>query len=416
MNLITTLNYITDIAESLQLVNSAYKGSPYDHWNSSEIKYGSVCVAVENVSRDSLMTYNLVLYYADRLTQDRSNLYEVQTDATTILTSILNSLDEIGDVETPYNIELFDQQFSDYLAGGFVRFGLVIESPLGDCEMEDYEDIPDPYYIDKNGTYHLNGNYLLDVDVQSEQKLDMNRFSLYNGVIGQWVNEGDWNNLTHANNYFSYCTSDGTTDHIDMHIPDAVTECFWTFNVLPSDIKKLNISGMQGVTVANYFLDSTYVEEITLPENWSSFGRNTSSSIYQLFRYCRQIKRIDFPQFGDGTYTYAIYNLVYSAPKLETASLKDLSYCKSFNGVSYGGIFAFCTNLKNLTIEKLPDINLANTGFKNNTALSKESLVNILNALPNSTKGYSIDLGATNIAKLTDEETAIATNKGWTLI
>ena len=31
-------------------------------------------------------------------------------------------------------------------------------------------------------------------------------------------------------------------------------------------------------------------------------------------------------------------------------------------------------------------------------------------------KGYSVQIGSDNIAKLSDEQKAIATNKGWTLI
>lgn len=33
-----------------------------------------------------------------------------------------------------------------------------------------------------------------------------------------------------------------------------------------------------------------------------------------------------------------------------------------------------------------------------------------------SDKGYSFQIGEVNIAKLSDEQKAIATNKGWTLI
>ena len=43
-------------------------------------------------------------------------------------------------------------------------------------------------------------------------------------------------------------------------------------------------------------------------------------------------------------------------------------------------------------------------------------LLGLLNALPKSDKGYSFQIGDVNIAKLTDEQKAIATNKGWTLI
>jgi hypothetical protein len=48
------------------------------------------------------------------------------------------------------------------------------------------------------------------------------------------------------------------------------------------------------------------------------------------------------------------------------------------------------------------------------TLLSHDSLMSIINNLTTVT-GKTLDLGATNLAKLTDEEKAIATNKGWTL-
>ena len=62
-------------------------------------------------------------------------------------------------------------------------------------------------------------------------------------------------------------------------------------------------------------------------------------------------------------------------------------------------------------------------GLAKCTKLTVESLVNVLNALydftgngetPTSSQG-KLALGATNLAKLTDEQKAIATNKGWTL-
>lgn len=48
--------------------------------------------------------------------------------------------------------------------------------------------------------------------------------------------------------------------------------------------------------------------------------------------------------------------------------------------------------------------------------LTSDGIVGLLNALPQSDKGYSFQIGSGNIAKLSDEQKAIATNKGWTLI
>ena len=62
------------------------------------------------------------------------------------------------------------------------------------------------------------------------------------------------------------------------------------------------------------------------------------------------------------------------------------------------------------------------TGLKVNLELSSsskithESLLNVINKAADVTASpKTLTLGSTNLAKLSDEEKAIATNKGWTL-
>jgi hypothetical protein len=61
-----------------------------------------------------------------------------------------------------------------------------------------------------------------------------------------------------------------------------------------------------------------------------------------------------------------------------------------------------------------------NTTWAPHTNITRESLVSILNSLPNTTgstyANTNIPFGATNISKLTDNDILIATNKGWTLV
>ena len=47
--------------------------------------------------------------------------------------------------------------------------------------------------------------------------------------------------------------------------------------------------------------------------------------------------------------------------------------------------------------------------------LTHESLINILNVIGTVTTAKTLQLGSANLNKLTAEEKAIATNKGWTL-
>ena len=65
---------------------------------------------------------------------------------------------------------------------------------------------------------------------------------------------------------------------------------------------------------------------------------------------------------------------------------------------------------------RLPNIDMSTIGLDSSTELTVDSIVGLLNALPQSDKGYSFQIGSGNIAKLSDEQKAIATNKGWTLI
>lgn len=80
--------------------------------------------------------------------------------------------------------------------------------------------------------------------------------------------------------------------------------------------------------------------------------------------------------------------------------------------------FAECKNLENLVVEGVIGKNLLN--FSHCTKLTHDSLLSILNALKDysadtSGEKHTITLGTTNLAKLTDAEKAIATEKGWTL-
>lgn len=76
--------------------------------------------------------------------------------------------------------------------------------------------------------------------------------------------------------------------------------------------------------------------------------------------------------------------------------------------------FYKCAALENLTIGGT----IGQNGFDVSacTKLTHDSLMSIINALEAKTSGtWTVTLGTTNLAKLTDAEKAIATQKGWTL-
>lgn len=134
---------------------------------------------------------------------------------------------------------------------------------------------------------------------------------------------------------------------------------------------------------------------------------NTSSvtDMLQMFSRCYEITTI--PQFDTSKVTN-MGNMFLRCSKLTTVPKLDVSKVSNIND-----IFAYCYELTTLG---------GFTGLKNNLNLSdsdnltKESLLNVINEAADVTANpKTLTFGETNLAKLTDEEKAIATNKGWIL-
>lgn len=83
------------------------------------------------------------------------------------------------------------------------------------------------------------------------------------------------------------------------------------------------------------------------------------------------------------------------------------------NANRYSSTFNGCTALANITIDGV----IGQSGWTFSACpLTYDSLMSILGALEAKESGaYTLTLGAENLAKLTDAEKAMATQKGWTL-
>ena len=119
---------------------------------------------------------------------------------------------------------------------------------------------------------------------------------------------------------------------------------------------------------------------------------------------------------------------------IKTESIETLNV---INGVKTIGRYA-CYNMNNLRSVFLPNTltSVDSTAFTNNsnmeiitlengfncaidlshsTLYSVETMVAMLNALATTTTTKTLTLGSANLNKLSTEQKAIATNKGWTL-
>ena len=150
---------------------------------------------------------------------------------------------------------------------------------------------------------------------------------------------------------------------------------------------------------------------IDMVKHLANLGVKLDFSKATTFNYAFQNARIsklgtiDFKSYSGGT-----ANMFYTTT-LTTIENMILYENKALSSST----FTNCKNLANLTISGVIAFNFTVSAC---TKLTHDSLMSIINHL----KDYSgtgtthtLTLGTTNLAKLTDEEKAIATEKGWTL-
>lgn len=142
MNIVQILNKVSLYASQLKFVNTVYKGDIYENLNGhKDTKYSVVNIDIPSVTvNENLQVMNIYLYYCDRLTQDNTNEYEIKSTSELVLTSIINYLSKIGDVYDGYQINFFNQSFTDNLAGGYVQIQFETTRILGDCLIDEYKD------------------------------------------------------------------------------------------------------------------------------------------------------------------------------------------------------------------------------------------------------------------------------------
>jgi surface protein len=126
-----------------------------------------------------------------------------------------------------------------------------------------------------------------------------------------------------------------------------------------------------------------------------------------MFSSCRSL--VSIPQIDTSSVTSmnnmfsSCYSLI-SIPQIDTSSVTSMSY-----------MFDSCHSLVYVYLKNIKK----DCTINSSTILGKESLLYIINNLydltVNGLSGQTLNIGSTNIAKLTKDEIAIATNKGWTI-
>ena len=154
------------------------------------------------------------------------------------------------------------------------------------------------------------------------------------------------------------------------------------------------------------------------------------TSMDSMFNYCSKLTTIPQLDTSNVTNMNSMFNYcsrLTSIPQLDTRNVTDMYsmfyYCYSLTSIpqldtsnvtSMDSMFNVCSRL-----EEIHMINMkVDFDIHYSTKFTREALLEIINNcydLTTLNKTARLTMGSTNLAKLTDEDKLIATNKGWTL-
>ena len=171
-----------------------------------------------------------------------------------------------------------------------------------------------------------------------------------------------------------------------------------------SNIREFDVSFATAITSANnMFYDCHSLAKVP-----DSLDLSQCTNCINMFNACAQLKRISFAE-GSGQLLTNISNCFRYCFSLTYLSLPD-GFGK--NATNLTTCFSGCTSLTTITGNPNFKVSLSLSDCKN---LTHDSLMVVINGLQTVTTAQTLTIGTTNLAKLTDEEKKVATDKGWTL-
>lgn len=271
----------------------------------------------------------------------------------------------------------------------------------------------------------------------------------------------DTSTFTSMRNMFYYCEKITTIDvsHFDTSNVRNMSGMFSVCDMLTSlDVSHFNTSK---VTDMSNMFANTGLKALDL----TTFDTSNVNNMERMFYNSNRLESLNVYNFNTAKVTdmggmfHGIKPTELDLSSFDTSQVTNMSgmfgWCSnivslnlsSFNTsqvTDMSGMFGWCLNLKSLNISnwnmskvtnvhqmfdatslietivcdglQLPDIDLSYISLNSCSKLTVESLVGLLNALPQSTHNYSFKIGQTNIDKLSEGQKSIATNKGWKLI
>lgn len=317
---------------------------------------------------------------------------------------------------------------SKYYTGSYDRTGL---KSIGytDAAVDWYNNFT--YWFESEDDEHL----LTQADKNLYGVVTENNISDYKGIL-VYLPSINTSNISNFYRFIYQCNLLQTIPQLNTSSGTDFRQMFQSCRLLRT-IPLLDTSN--GTRFSSMFSGCSSLSELPL------FNTSNGTAFNTMFQSCNSLKTI--PQFNtsNGTDFSWMFNGCYSLqtiPQLNTVngtafnimfqscySLSMIPQINMTNAINISSMFSSCYSLKdiggflNLGQAYLTTQSANYTNYKldlsSTSLLTHDSLMNIINNLYDiASKGCNAQqlvLGSNNMARLTAEEIAIATNKGWTV-
>ena len=214
----------------------------------------------------------------------------------------------------------------------------------------------------------------------------------------------DTSEVTNMDSMFQGCNKLTSLDVSNFNTSKVTTmnSMFYNCTNLTSlDVSNFNTSKV--TTMYNMFGSCTNLTSLDV----SNFGTSNVTNISQMFYNCSKLTSLDLSNFNTSKVTNMNW-MFYNCKNLTSLNLSNFDTSSVTN---MSQMFQGCTNLTSLdSMQNIP-VSLS----LSQTKLDQTSLVDVINNLATVTTTRTLTLGETLLNKLTPEQIAIATNKGWTV-
>ena len=244
-------------------------------------------------------------------------------------------------------------------------------------------------------------------------------FSSYRGTsVDGLISYADTSNVTSMSYMFHGCENLTTIPQLDTSNVLSMNDMFDGCNKLAS-IPQLDTSKVTNMSSMFAFcrnlttiplLDTSKVtnfgswlyscESLTSIPQLNTSSATNMNSMFQGNKKLTTIPQLDTSKVTNMYYTFQLCTSLTTIPALDVSKVTNTYY-----------MFGGCSSLKSILMYGMK----VSFDIHASTKFEESDLVTILNNLATVTSTQTLTMGATNLAKLTDEEKAIATNKGWTL-